>query len=288
MTALRRVTAQAAVQLAPNPGPMTLDGTNSYVLRAGDGPAVVVDPGPEDAGHLTALADAGPVALILITHRHVDHTEGAETLHRLTGAPVRAADPAHCHGGDALRDGERITVGDLMIDVIATPGHTADSVCFSLPDDSEVSGGPALPGGSARSGGPAAPGGPALSGGSVLTGDSVLGRGTTVIGIPDGTLADYLASLRTLVALGPRRVLPAHGPDLPDLAAVCARYLAHREERLDQVRAVLADLGVDAAGATVAQVTDAVYGDVDPAVRFAAEHSVAAQLAYLRSPGVLG
>ena len=257
MTALRRVTEQASVQLAPNPGPMTLDGTNSYVLRAGPGPAVVVDPGPEDAGHLAALAGAGPVALILVTHRHIDHTEGAETLHRLTGAPVRAADPAFCHAGEPLAGGERITVGELVIEVIATPGHTADSVCFHLPVD-----------------------GPA---GSVLTGDSVLGRGTTVIGIPDGTLADYLASLRALVALGSCPVLPAHGPDLPDLAATCRAYLAHREERLDQVRAALAGLGTDAAGADVAAVTDAVYGDVDPAVRFAAEHSVAAQLAFLRA-----
>lgn len=267
MTALRRVTALASIQLAPNPGPMTLDGTNSYVLRAGSsGTGVVVDPGPEDAGHLAALAGAGPVGLILITHRHSDHTEGAETLHRLTGAPVRAADPEFCHQGEPLRDGERITVGDMEIGVIATPGHSADSVCFQLPGDRELDGSAGSPG-------------------SVLTGDSVLGRGTTVIGIPDGTLAQYLDSLRTLVSLGPCRVLPAHGPGLPDLAAVCGQYLQHREERLDQVRSALAQLGTDAAGAEVAAVTDAVYGDVDPAVRFAAEHSVAAQLEYLRSAG---
>ena len=90
-----------------------------------------------------------------------------------------------------------------------------------------------------------------------------------------------LTSLRALRALGPCRVLPAHGPDLPDLAAVCGAYLAHREERLEQVRAALATLHVGAAAAEVAAVTDAVYGDVDGAVRFAAEHSVAAQLAYL-------
>jgi glyoxylase-like metal-dependent hydrolase (beta-lactamase superfamily II) len=258
MTHLRPITDQASVQLAPNPGPMTLDGTNSYVLRAGDGPAVVVDPGPEDAGHLAALAATHPT-LILITHRHHDHTEGAETLHRLTGAPVRAPDPAFCHGGEPLVGGERITVGDLVIDVIATPGHTADSTCFHLPGDGPT--------------------------GSVLTGDSVLGRGTTVIGIPDGTLGEYLESLRTLIGLGPCRVLPAHGPDLPDLTVICRQYLEHREERLDQVRAALGTLGVTAADAEVAAVADAVYGDVDPGVRFAAEHSVAAQLAYLRSAG---
>jgi glyoxylase-like metal-dependent hydrolase (beta-lactamase superfamily II) len=253
MTQLRPITELAAVQLAPNPGPMTLEGTNSYVLQAGDGAVVVVDPGPEDAGHLAALAASGRVELILVTHRHLDHVEGCETLHRLTGAPVRAADPAHCYDGDRLTGGERIAIGELVVDVLATPGHSADSVCFHLPGD-----------------------GPA---GSVLTGDTVLGRGTTVIGIPDGTLGEYLASLRTLAGLGPCRVLPAHGPDLPDLAAVCREYLEHREQRLDQVRAVLARIGGDA---DVAAVTDAVYGDVDPAVRFAAEHSVAAQLAHLR------
>ncbi len=262
MTPLRRVTAFASIQLAPNPGPMTLDGTNSYVLRATDGPVVVVDPGPDDAGHLGALAGTGPVDLILITHQHVDHTEGAETLHRLTGAPVRAANPRHCHGGAILADGERIDVGGLTIDVVFTPGHTADSVCFHLPFDTR-------PG----SQGPA---------GSVLTGDTVLGRGSTVIGIPDGTLADYLASLRRLAALGPLAVLPAHGPALPNLAAVCAEYLAHREDRLAQIRAALARLGADA---DVAAVTDDVYGDVEQGVRFAAEYSVATQLAYLRQGG---
>lgn len=256
MTQLRSITDLAAVQVAPNPGPMTLDGTNSYLLRAGDGSVVVVDPGPEDAGHLAALAAAGRVELILVTHHHMDHVEGCETLHRLTGAPVRAADPAQCYGSDPLVGGERIRVGTLQVDVLSTPGHSADSVCFHLPGD-----------------------GPH---GSVLTGDTVLGRGTTVIGIPDGTLGDYLASLRALADLGGCRVLPAHGPDLPDLAAVCRQYLEHREQRLDQVRAALVRLGADA---DVEAVTDAVYGDVDPAVRFAAEHSVAAQLAYLRGTG---
>lgn len=256
MTQLRPITGLAAVQLAPNPGPMTLDGTNSYLLQGGDGAVVVVDPGPEDAGHLAALAAAGRVELVLVTHHHIDHVEGSETLHRLTGAPVRAADPSQCYAADPLVGGERIQLGALRIDVLATPGHSADSVCFHLPGD-----------------------GPH---GSVLTGDTVLGRGTTVIGAPDGTLGDYLSSLRTLAELGPCRVLPAHGPDLPDLAAVCREYLAHREQRLDQVRAALARLGEDA---DVRAVTDAVYGDVDPAVRFAAEHSVAAQLAHLRGTG---
>ncbi len=254
MTGLRRVTDLATVQVAPNPGPMTLDGTNSYLLAApGAAGSVVVDPGPDDDWHLLALAAAGPVELVLITHRHPDHTGGAAAFHALTGAPVRAVDPRYCHGGVPLLGGEQITAAGLLIDVVATPGHTADSVCFHLSGDAPS--------------------------GSMLTGDTVLGRGSTVIAAGDGTLRDYLESLAVLASFGPCRVLPAHGPELPDLSAVCAQYLAHREERLDQVRAALAALGPDA---DVASVTDRVYRDVDPAIRFAAEHSVAAQLEYLR------
>ena len=250
------VTEQAAFVLAPNPGPMTLDGTNSYLLSGpGSASSIVVDPGPDDAGHLSALA-TGPVELILITHRHHDHTEGAAELARLTGAPVRAADPAHCIGGATLRDGEIITAAGVSVQVIATPGHTTDSVSFLLAGDGPT--------------------------GSVLTGDTILGRGTAVIAPPDGSLGSYLDSLRLLAGLGPRFVLPAHGPQLPDLSAVAQEYLAHREQRLSAIRAVLARLGPRA---TVAEVTDAVYTDIDPSVRFAAEHSVAAQLTYLRGTG---
>ncbi|SEP70196.1 MBL fold metallo-hydrolase [Arthrobacter sp. OV608] len=241
--------------LAPNPGPMSLEGTNSYILRApGSDGAVVVDPGPLDEPHLQALAAAGPVELILITHRHADHTAGSSRLHQLTGAPVRAADPAHCHGsGTALQGGEAISAGGLEIRVVATPGHTSDSVCFHLPGD-----------------------GPH---GSVLSGDTILGRGTTVLDYPDGKLADYLASLDRLEELGPAVVLPAHGPVLPSLVDIARAYRSHRLERLAQIRAVLDGLGRDAA---VGEVTDAVYSDVDRSVRRAAETSVAAQLDYLR------
>jgi len=240
--------------LAPNPGPMTLDGTNSYLIAAPDAASVVaVDPGPLDDEHLQKLVAAGPVELVLITHQHADHTAASVAFAALTGAPVRAFDPAFCVNGDPLTDGELIEAAGTRIRVIATPGHTADSVCFALLDDGPT--------------------------GSVLTGDTVLGRGTTIIGHPDGTLADYLASLETLRALGPATVLPAHGPVLPDLAALCDAYLAHRHERLDQVRRALAELGPDA---TVGQVTDLVYSDTDASVRFAAEASVRTQLAYLR------
>ncbi len=251
-----RVTPHARVLLAPNPGPMTLAGTNSYLLAGpGSGTSVLVDPGPDDAAHLSALARE-QLELILITHRHHDHTDAAPALAARTGAPVRAFDPAFCLGGPPLVDGETIHAAGLSLSVLRTPGHTDDSVCFVLADDGDT--------------------------GSVLTGDTILGWGTTVISPPDGSLGAYLSSLEMLAGLGSRYVLPAHGPQLPDLAEVAGRYLAHRQQRLDQIRSALDVLGADA---EISAVTDVVYDDIDPSVRFAAEHSVAAQLEYLRGSG---
>ncbi|WP_246670026.1 MBL fold metallo-hydrolase [Arthrobacter zhaoguopingii] len=251
---LARRTALTRSRLAPNPGPMSLEGTNSYLIGPEDSAgAAVVDPGPLDEQHLRALA-AGRVQLILITHRHADHTAGAARLHELTGAPVRAADPNHCIEAQPLQDGEVLSVAGTEMRVMATPGHTSDSVCLHLPSD-----------------------GPA---GSVLTGDTILGRGTTMIDHPDGRLGDYLSSLNRLEPLGPATVLPAHGPVLPALDAVVRAYRAHRLDRLAQIRSAITGLGPDAG---VREVTDVVYADADPSVRRAAESSVAAQLEYLRT-----
>lgn len=296
------VTRLAAVLRADNPGPMTLDGTRSYVLRApGSASCVVVDPGPDDAAHLDALAAAGPVELVLVTHRHADHTAGSPGLCARTGAPVRAADPDHCHGGAPLRDGEVIEAAGLRVAVLATPGHTADSVCLVLPDDGPVTStddrarrtahpGPAGSGtagfGTTGSGTAVPEGARTPSGTTVLTGDTVLGAGTTVIAAPDGSLGDYLASLDAIEAVtggpGPVTGLPGHGPVVDDLAARVRAYREHRHERLAQVRAALTALGLapDAPGA-VDEVVTRVYADVDPAVRGAARQSVAAQLAFL-------
>ncbi len=251
---VRRLTECASVLLAPNPGPMTLDGTNSYLLSStGSAAAIVVDPGPDEPDHLAGLAGAGPVELILITHRHHDHSAGALALATMTGAPIRAADPAHCVDGAPLRDGEIVRAAGVSLSVHATPGHTTDSVCFLLAEDGLT--------------------------GSILTGDTILGRGTTVIAHPDGRLGPYLDSLRALATLGDSLVLPGHGPALPDLAALSGQYLEHREQRLAAIRGALDVIGP---GASVQAVTDAVYIGIDPSVRLAAERSVAAQLDYLR------
>ncbi len=242
--------------LAPNPGPLTLDGTNTWVLRADEAsPAVVVDPGPAHPDHLAAVAvAAGDVAVVLLTHGHPDHAEGARPLADRMRCPVRALDPAHRLGSEGLGDGDVVTVGGLELHVVATPGHTRDSLSFRVAGDD-----------------------------AVLTGDTVLGRGTTVVAHPDGQLGAYLDSLRRLrdlaEATGLRAIWPGHGPVLDDPLAVIDAYLAHRAQRLEQVRAAL-----DAGAVTPRQVVERVYGGVDPVLWPAAELSVAAQLAYLDRP----
>lgn len=245
---LRQVTPSAAVVLEDNPSAMTLEGTNTWLLRApGASTCVVVDPGYEDVPHLTRVAEAaGEVELILVTHQHPDHVQGAQWLAARVDAPVRAFDPTLCVAAPALADDEVVEAGGLSIQVLHTPGHTEDSICLAAD-------------------------------GAVLTGDSMLGRGTTVI----SDLGAYLASLRRLAAVPQgTRALPGHGPELPDVAETAREYLAHREERLDQVRAALRELGPDA---TARQVVELVYRDVDESLWAPAEWSVRAQLDYLRS-----
>jgi glyoxylase-like metal-dependent hydrolase (beta-lactamase superfamily II) len=255
---LRPVTATASVLLARNPSVMTLEGTNTWVLRDSDSTScVVVDPGPDDEAHLRRVLACGPVARVLLTHGHPDHAEGARRFAQMAGgAPVLALDPALRLGSEGLSGGDVVRAAGLEIRVLATPGHTADSLCFLVGDD---------------------------GGEAVLTGDTVLGRGTTVVSHPDGRLADYLASLDDLAGLPPGTVvLPGHGPELPDAGTIARHYIEHRARRLDQVRAALVELGPDA---SARQVVETVYSDVDRALWRAAEWSVRAQLEYLRSQG---
>jgi glyoxylase-like metal-dependent hydrolase (beta-lactamase superfamily II) len=240
--------------LAPNPGPMTLDGTNTWVLaEPGSSTAVVVDPGPLDEGHLRAVLEVveergAQVVQTLLTHRHADHAEGATRFAELSGAPTRALGAGH----DDLGDGDVVRAGGLEIRVVATPGHTADSLSFAVAADH-----------------------------ALLTGDTVLGRGTTVVAHPDGELAAYLASLERLARLTGggevTTILPGHGPVVPDAAAMVQFYRRHRRERLEQVREALRDGAV-----TVEDVVQRVYVDVPREVWPAARLSVAAQLDYLR------
>jgi glyoxylase-like metal-dependent hydrolase (beta-lactamase superfamily II) len=255
-------TVRARCLLAPNASLMTLDGTNTWLIaEPGSASAIVVDPGPDDEGHLrrvqAAAAQAGQrVSRIVLTHGHSDHSAGARRLAGLTGADVVAVDPAHRLGAGGLGPGATISGAGCELRVIVTPGHTPDSVCLLIAADA-----------------------------ALLTGDTVLGRGTTVIG-RDGSLGDYLSSLDSLRALAGtaalRALLPGHGPLLADPAATLDFYIAHRAERLAEVEAA-----VSSGDRTVAEIVARVYADVDQSLWRFARWSVRAQLAYLADQGRL-
>lgn len=252
-----QVSESAVIVRANNPSPMTLDGTNSVVIRRpGSAASVVVDPGPDDEAHLQALlneatANGGHVALVLFTHWHEDHTASIDRFHELTGAPARAFDAAYCRSAQPLSADEVIDVDGLRLKILCTPGHTTDSVSVLVPGE-----------------------------GLLLAGDTILGTGTTVIAHPDGKLAPYLDSLETLKALTIQGsitdILPGHGPVVTAPIETIEGYIVHRHERLQQVREALA-----AGDTTARQVVERVYANVDSSLWQPAEWSVRAQMEYL-------
>ncbi|GEP33422.1 MBL fold metallo-hydrolase [Nocardioides szechwanensis] len=257
---------RARCVLADNANMMTLDGTNTWVLREpGARRSVVIDPGPSIPAHLDAIAEAaGEVGVVLLTHHHYDHSEAAKEFAERMGCGVRALDPDYRLGSEGLGDGDVVSVDGLEIKVVGTPGHTADSLSFLLPAE-----------------------------GAVLTGDTVLGRGTTVVAHPDGQLGAYLDSLDRLHALAAAHevasIWPGHGPVITDALGALDFYIAHRKERLGQVEAAFAQLrdaphpeGI-AEDEVPRRVVEIVYQDVDPVLWGAAELSVRAQLAYLQN-----
>jgi glyoxylase-like metal-dependent hydrolase (beta-lactamase superfamily II) len=229
--------------LAPNPGPFTLSGTRTYLL----GDATVLDPGPAIESHIEAIRQAMPrLRTILITHRHADHAPAAIPLKRLTGARVVAPAGVLDETDVILRGGE--TVEDL--EVIATPGHTQEHVCFLTRDR------------------------------DLFTGDTILGAGTTAIFPPDGNMGQYLRSLQTLRARNPNRIYPAHGPTRDDAVALIDAYIAHRLQREHQI--------VDAltAGAhTIPEIRRRIYTELDPRLEKAAEVQIEAHLIKLQEEG---
>ncbi|TDE91613.1 MBL fold metallo-hydrolase [Occultella glacieicola] len=253
-----RITDRVELLRCDNPGPMTLEGTNTYLLREpGSAEVLVVDPGPLDPAdpeHLAHLdrvraraeADGGRVAAIWLTHHHLDHAGAAERLAHLTGAPVRGAGR-----GTAFMDGESVRFGDLEVVVHLAPGHTADSVLVRVPVETLL-----------------------------LSGDTLLGRGTTVIMWPDGDLGAYLATLAAIAAdidAGRvTRIAPGHGAMIEDPAVFVAGVHQHRLDRLDQVRTAVGQ-GADG----VRAVVRAVYGDQGPKLAAACARIVQAQFAHL-------
>ncbi len=244
--------------LAPNPSPMTLDGTNTYVVGApGSGQALVVDPGPDDAEHLAAVeaaltARGARCVAVLVTHHHGDHAEAALPWGRRFDAPVAAATPAVAGpDGRLLEPGERLRLAGTSVDVVPTPGHTADHLAFRLES------------------------------GAVLVGDHVLGRGTSVVTYPEGDVVAYLESLRRVHALGPAALYCGHGPELTeDPGAVLDFYLAHRAYREQQLLAALQQ-----GPATVDELVASIYAEVPRTVWPAAAQSTRATLAKVVAEG---
>src|SRR5688500_16990299 len=244
--------------LAPNPSPMALVATISYVLGApGSGQAVFVDPGPDGPTHLAAVEaalaerDARCVA-VLVTHHHGDHAEAALPWGVRFGAPVAAASARVAgEGGRVLEPGEQLRLAGTTVGVVATPGHTADHLAFRLES------------------------------GAVLVGDHVLRRGTSVVTRPEGDVTAYLESLRRVHDLGPSALYCGHGPELTDdPGAVLAFYLAHRAYREHQLLTALAQ-----GPATVDELVASVYAEVPRQLWPAAAQSTRATLAKLRAEG---
>ncbi|WP_336660038.1 MBL fold metallo-hydrolase [Leucobacter sp. USHLN153] len=199
---------------APNPGLMTLDGTNTWVIPCPEGGIAVIDPGPADASHLAAIEQQGAIAAVLLTHRHLDHSAAVARIS--PRVPVYAAFELLARGTAPLRDGETVRVGGLEFGAMALPGHTADSFGFTYRPDGET---------------------PLL-----FTGDTLLGgmNSTLLVASDGGDLGDYLASLERVAELEGWRGAPGHGAPIDDLVSHALGAIRHRRSRLDELRAALA------------------------------------------------
>lgn len=234
---------------APNPGPFTLDGTKTYLI----GESAVLDPGPDIASHIDRIVEAMPrLATILITHRHGDHAPAAVPLKARTGASIVAPHGVLDEVDQRVRGGEMLSIDGIAIEVIATPGHTNEHVCYLTAE------------------------------GDLFTGDTILGAGTTTIFPPDGHMGDYLRSLHTLRAREPKRIHPAHGPVREDAVALIDEYIAHRLGRERQVLAALGD-----GARTTRELRERIYPDLDERLHRAAEIQIEAHLVKLREDGAV-
>jgi glyoxylase-like metal-dependent hydrolase (beta-lactamase superfamily II) len=246
MDALARLDI-AQVQ-ADNPGPFTLQGTNTWLV--GRDPCWIVDPGPDLAAHVDAVLDGaaqrGGIGGIAVTHDHDDHVAAvAELRRRAGGPPVGAA--RFAGAGVRLADGDAF--GPLR--VVATPGHAPDHLAFT-------------------------------AGGALFSGDAVLGHGSVFVWPDPGALRAYLAALERLATLDLAVICPGHGPLVLDPAAKLSEYLAHRRDR--ERRLVHA---LEEGRRGVQELLDAAWSDVPSALRPAAAVTLAAHLDKLAEEGRL-
>ena len=259
---------------APNAGPYTFTGTNSFII--GFDRVAVLDPGPNDPRHLDALkaAIAGrPVEAIILTHTHKDHSALAATLQAETTAPLwfagphRLSRPPHLFEMNALArdcdwrlvpdltffDGEAFTAGGVELTAVATPGHCANHLCFGITGT-----------------------------GRLLSGDHIMGWNSTLVAVPDGSMADYLASLRKVIALPYEHYLPAHGGPIESGPAYARALLAHRELRNRQVLEA-----VNAGARSIGELLRRIYPTLSAKLRFAARLTLRAHIEYLDAQGAI-
>lgn len=251
---------------APNPGPMTGSGTNSYIVGTANDLAVV-DPGPADKGHVESLAriTSGRLRWILVSHKHPDHEPGALLLQEMTDVPLlrHASRPGPSEGSPVVlpvADMEEVSGGaSWSLQALHTPGHSSDHLCFLLRTSHER---------------------------ILLSGDMVMEGSTVVIPPPDGDMSHYLSSLRRLIALEPslNAIAPGHGEMIgADPMGYLQHYLEHRLSREAAVLDVLRERGE----LTTAELVDEIYKGISPRLSRAAGLSLWAHLRKLVADGLV-
>jgi len=257
---------------APNKGPYTFTGTNTFL--AGERSVIIIDPGPDDSKHLAALtaAIAGrKVETILLTHSHKDHSALASRLKASTGAPIWFGGKHHlsrkprlfeknavARSSDwslvpdrVLADGDTVGVDGMTLGVIATPGHCANHLAYS------VAGTPYL-----------------------IVGDHVMGWSTTMVAPPDGSMGQYLQSLDKVITAPFTHYLPAHGGPIPEGRKFTRALLAHRQERNMEIL-----VGISSGANTIGKLLVRMYQDISPKLKLAARVTLSAHLEYLIERG---
>lgn len=239
-----------------NPSSMTGPGTNTYLVGIDE--IAVIDPGPEDARHLDAIAGCGGdrIRWILLTHTHPDHSPGAVGLKERTGAQLLAfgEGPEGLPIDGRLTEGDQIEATEYHLTVLHTPGHASDHLCYLLPEER-----------------------------TLFTGDHIMQGSTVVIAPPDGDMTAYLASLERLKQIKPRlrTIAPGHGHLIDNPIEVIDGYISHRLEREQQVLAALRK----AETTTISELVAAIYTDVPTELHPVAAYSVWAHLRKLADDG---